>query len=209
MSDEIKNVDEKNNVSRRRALKVIAVGVGAAGALPVLNNTAQGQQAHGEGSHHHPQGTQRKAAGQPKFFSAQEMATISAMSEIIIPTDDHSPGAIAAEVPQFIDLMVSESPAEAKSQWRSGLDAIEKMSQRMFSKGFTAASPQQQVQLMTQISKNERDPKTPEERFFRTIKNLTIDGYYTSEVGIHKELQYKGNAYLKEFPGCTHPEHKA
>jgi hypothetical protein len=38
---------------------------------------------------------------------------------------------------------------------------------------------------------------------------MTIDGYYTSEIGIKKELQYKGNTYLKEFKGCTHPEHQS
>nr|MBA3438345.1 gluconate 2-dehydrogenase subunit 3 family protein [Pyrinomonadaceae bacterium] len=70
----------------------------------------------------------------------------------------------------------------------------------------------QQTELLTEISKNERKAakdQTPEERFFRSIKNLTIDGYYTSEVGIHKDLKYQGNAYLKEFKGCTHPEHQA
>ncbi|HTF36757.1 MAG TPA: gluconate 2-dehydrogenase subunit 3 family protein, partial [Blastocatellia bacterium] len=62
--------------------------------------------------------------------------------------------------------------------------------------------------LLKEISKNERSPQTVEEKFFRTIKNATVDGYYTSEIGIHKELHYKGNAYLKEFVGCTHPEHQ-
>jgi hypothetical protein len=38
---------------------------------------------------------------------------------------------------------------------------------------------------------------------------LTVDGYYTSHVGIHQELHYKGNAYLKHFVACTHPEHKS
>jgi hypothetical protein len=37
---------------------------------------------------------------------------------------------------------------------------------------------------------------------------MTIDGYYTSEIGIHKDLQYKGNSYTKDFVGCTHDEHK-
>jgi hypothetical protein len=66
----------------------------------------------------------------------------------------------------------------------------------------------QQIELLKEISKNERSPQTIEERFFRTIKYATVDGYYTSEIGIHKELHYKGNAYLKEFTGCTHPEHQ-
>jgi hypothetical protein len=44
--------------------------------------------------------------------------------------------------------------------------------------------------------------RTPLEAFFVTAKQATIHGYYTSEVGIHKELRYKGNKVLLEFVGC-------
>ncbi len=202
--------DEKENISRRRALKVIAVGVGTASALPILNNQAQSQEAH---MHHGAAKTSSAPANSkpqaPKFFNAQQLALVTTMSDLIIPTDEHSPGAKAAEVPAFIDLMVSESPEETKTLWRDGMAAIEKMSQSKFSKDFSSASAEQQVGLMTEISKNERNPKTIEEKFFRAIKNLTIDGYYTSEIGIKQDLQYKGNTYMKEFKGCTHPEHQA
>ena len=67
----------------------------------------------------------------------------------------------------------------------------------------------QQNELLIVISKNEKDPKTVEERFFKTAKNATIDGYYTSEIGIHKELKYRGNTYLKEFKGCEDSHLKA
>ena len=130
------------------------------------------------------------------------------MADLIIPTDDHSPGARAAETEYFIDLMVSESPAETKTLWRDGLASVEKMSQKMFSKGFAAATADEQTKLLTEISKNEREPKTLEERFFRAIKNLTIDGYYTSE-SHQGRPSYKGNSYVKEFKGCTHPEHQS
>ena len=53
------------------------------------------------------------------------MALIATISELIIPSDDHSPGAIAAEVPAFIDLMVGESPAETKKLWTDGLTAVD------------------------------------------------------------------------------------
>jgi hypothetical protein len=43
---------------------------------------------------------------------------------------------------------------------------------------------------------------TPRERFFVAAKHATIHGYYTSEIGIHKELRYKGNTLLAEFAGC-------
>ena len=131
------------------------------------------------------------------------------MSDLIIPADDSSPGAKAAGVSQYIDLIVSESTDVTKQAWREGLAAINKMSRDRSGVAFAAATVAQQTELLKEISKNERAPQTIEERFFRTIKNATVDGYYTSEIGIHKELRYKGNSYLKEFTGCTHPEHQS
>ena len=198
--------EEKNNVSRRDALKGIA-GIGA--SLPILNTTLLAD----DHSHdHHGQAAKtapNKAPYKAKFFNADQMALIATISELIIPTDDHSPGAIAAEVPQFIDLMISESSAEAKKTWTDGLAAMDKLSQDKNAALFNKATKEQQIAILTEISKNEAKPQTPEEKFFRTIKNMTIDGYYTSEIGIKQELQYKGNTYLKEFKGCTHPEHQS
>jgi len=196
--------EDNNNVSRRDALKGIAVGLGT--SLPVLNSNALAQ------DHNHGQAAKapaKKAAAAPKFFKADQMALIATISELIIPTDDHSPGAIAAEVPEFIDLMISESGADTKKLWTDGLAAVDRMSQTKNSAAFNKASKDQQIALLTEISKNEKSPKTTEEKFFKAIKNMTIDGYYTSKIGIHEELQYKGNTYLKEFKGCTHPEHQS
>jgi len=145
-------------------------------------------------------------------FSASAAATRATISLVpALPpdsTDTRSPGAKAAGVSGYIDFVISESSELTKQTWREGLAAINKMSRDRFGKPFADASAEQQIQLLTEISKNERSPQTVEERFFRTVKYATADGYYTSEIGIHKELRYKGNAYLKEFPGCTHPEHQ-
>ncbi len=200
--------EEKDNLSRREALKGIAVGLGTAGSLPILGQQALAGHDHSHEGHSQTARAAQKKPARPKFFTAAQMTMVATISELIIPTDDHSPGAIAAEVPQFIDLMVSESPEETKKLWRDGLAAVDKMSQERFSKAFAQATNEQQVAILTEISKNEMKPQTLEERFFRAIKNLTIDGYYTSRIGIHQELQYKGNTYLKEFKGCTHPEHQ-
>jgi hypothetical protein len=195
--------EENNNVSRRTALKGIAAGMGA--SLPVLNTNALARDHdHQHGQHGAAKAAPAKAAA-PKFFKADQMALIATISELIIPTDDHSKGAIAAEVPQFIDLMVSESSAETKTLWTDGLAAMNKMAEGDFNK----AAKDKQIAVLTEISKNEMKPSTLEERFFKAIKNMTIDGYYTSKIGIHDELQYKGNTYLKEFKGCTHPEHQS
>ncbi len=209
----------KDDVTRREALKTIGTGLGVIASLPVLSNSTAGQHQHNHGSNNHGSNNQaanhqpqagQAAEAQPalKFFTADEFKVVDEMSERIIPADDSSPGARAARVASYIDLVVSLSSDVTKQTWREGLAAVDKKSREMFNSSFAAASTGQQVELLKEISKNERTPQTIEERFFRAIKYATVDGYYTSEIGIHKELRYKGNSYLKEFTGCTHPEHQ-
>ena len=199
-------MSDEQHISRRAALKVIAVGVGTASALPILEETTLGQQSHTGMVMQKPAD---EAVQVHRFFNAQEIATISTISGLIIPADEHSPGTDDAGVPAFIDLMVSESSSEVKRVWREGLIAIDKLSQERFSTAFITANSDQQVTVLKAISKNEYKARSIEERFFVAIKGLTVDGYYTSQVGIHQELQYKGNAYLKDFVGCSHPDHKS
>ena len=55
--------------------------------------------------------------------------------------------------------------------------------------------------LLGDVSKHPPQ-RAPLELFFANTKQATIHGYYTSEIGIHKELRYKGNQILAEFVGC-------
>ena len=200
--------NDKDEITRREAIKTIGVGAGVIATLPVLGAGAQAQELAHDHAH---KASQSAAASQPqplKFFTEDENRTVLEMSERIIPADDSSPGAKAAKVNEYIDLIISESPDPTKQTWRDGLAAINKMSRDRFSKPFADATTDQQIELLREISANEKSPQTVEEKFFRTIKYATVDGYYTSEIGIHKELHYKGNTYLKEFTGCTHPEHQ-
>jgi hypothetical protein len=199
--------EERDALTRREAIKRIGALGGVVATLPVVGNAESQAGAH----LHAAQSTSPARAAKTralKFFTGEENRTVIEMAERIIPADDSSPGATAARVNEYIDLIISLSPESTKLLWREGLAAINKMSRDKFGKAFADASIEQQVELLTEISKNERNPQTTEERFFRTIKHATVDGYYTSEIGIQRELRYKGNAYLKEFTGCTHPEHK-
>jgi hypothetical protein len=194
--------EENNNINRREALKGIATSIGVGASLPILGQRVLAEEEH---KHNHaPAKTKQAKATAPKFFTAAEMAALGEISELIIPADERSGGAKAAGVPAFIDLMISESPAEQKKTWRDGLAAMDAKAGGSFAK----ASKDQQIAVLTEISKNEMKPSTVEEKFFKSVKNMTIDGYYTSKIGIHDELKYKGNTYLKEFKGCTHPEHQ-
>ena len=107
--------DEKEQVTRRDALKSIGVGVSVIATLPVLGNNAEAQDgaAH-DHAHHAAQATAPAKPQQLKFFTEDENKTVVEMSERIIPADDHSPGAKAAGVSGYIDLIVSESPDATK-----------------------------------------------------------------------------------------------
>jgi len=186
-------------ISRRTVLKILGVGVGVASAPSVF------------AQHPHPhtgvEMVDMDTRSQLRFFTPAEMTSIALMTDLIIPTDEQSPGAKDAGVPAFIDLMVSESSVETKNLWRNGLAAIDEFCKKEFGNTFTTLTSEQQVAVLRLISRNEYQPRRIEERLFIAIKGLTVDGYYTSELGIHQELRYKGNAYLKDFSGCTHPEH--
>jgi hypothetical protein len=117
--------------------------------------------------------------------------------EMIIPAEDHSPGAHEAKTNLFADLMVATSDNVVKKQWQDGV--------RLIREDAMGASP---AEALRSAAVNEENPKTDLERFFVLLKQMTVNGYYTSATGIHKEMEYVGNTYLVAFPTCPHPEHQ-
>ncbi|MCI0523767.1 MAG: gluconate 2-dehydrogenase subunit 3 family protein [Acidobacteria bacterium] len=145
----------------------------------------------------------RKSQPKPRrFFTQAELAMVDELSELIIPADDHSPGARAAKAAEYIDQRLAESPEEEpKREWREGLKLIDQISNEMSGRSFMQASPEQRVALLVRIAQNETNPQKPEEKFFVELKSRVAHAYYTSKIGIHNELEYKGNTYLREFAG--------
>ena len=147
----------------------------------------------------------RARKSQPKtrrFFTQAEFTLVDELSELIIPADDHSPGARAAKAAEYIDQRLAESPEEEpKREWREGLKLIDQISNEMSGRSFMQASPEQRVALLERIAQNETNPQKPEEKFFVELKTRVAHAYYTSKIGIHHELEYKGNTYLREFVG--------
>ncbi len=128
-----------------------------------------------------------------QFFSPAEHDLVDAVAELILPADAHSPGAHEAKAASYADLIVSHSPAEVQAKWKSRLAAFRDLAQQQ---GTGAA--------LAQAAANESNPLTPAEHFFVDVKRLTVSGYYTTEIGLLKELGYKGNEVLGRFPGCQH-----
>jgi glucoside 3-dehydrogenase (cytochrome c) hitch-hiker subunit len=140
----------------------------------------------------------------PRFFSRPEFRSLAALAETVIPTDDHSPGAEAAGVHEFMDDMIADSDSKTQAMWREGLAAVENASASEFGKGFAELGVDQRIALLEKFAANESNPATSAERFFVALKRMTIEGYYTSSVGIHQDLNYQGNTAMADFPGCKH-----
>ena len=138
----------------------------------------------------------------PGFFTAAELALVDELSELIIPTDAHSPGAKAAKVAAFIDGRLAEAfAASERTDWRNGLSLVDRLSREINGKPFMTASEPERVAILTRMARNESNPKAPEEVFFKELKSRVVYAYYTSEIGIKQEMEYKGNTYLAEFVG--------
>ena len=179
--------------SRRAALKALGGTAGAAVLVPWLSD--EGLLAF----------SRIQAAKTPPtllVLSPAQYATLEALVETIIPTDDRSPGAKEARVADYVDLLLSEQDQSVKLQWLGGLAEMDREATRRFGAPFRRLTAPQMESLVTAISRNEKTPKTPAETFFVMAKTATIHGYYTSEIGIHQELRYKGNQFLPEFVGC-------
>jgi len=147
-----------------------------------------------------------EAQGQARFFSPDEFALVDELSEIIIPADEHSPGARAAAVAAYIDARLGETLEPEKPEaWRRGLKLVNQISVEMNGQPFLKAPPAQRVAVVERMARNESDPKNPEDVFFNELKRATVRAYYTSKIGIQQDMQYKGNVYLKEFAGTELP----
>lgn len=135
-----------------------------------------------------------------KLFTKEEIAYLDEVSDIIIPVTD-TPGAKAAEVGTFMAIMVTDTYTEPDQKiFRDGMQSLEAASNRKFKTGFMALTPQQRNELLTGIDHemkvyHQSKKKDQPTHYFMMMKQLTLLGYFTSEVGVTKALRYE------EVPG--------
>lgn len=138
----------------------------------------------------------------PLYFSKQEFELLDTLTELIIPTDAHSPGAHDAGVAAYIDRTVAEAYLpEDKESWKKGLAEIDRLSIEDYKRPFLKAGKEKQVTLLKKLAHGEENPKSAGEKFFGQLKGHAAYAYYTSEIGIHKEIEYKGNVIQEQFAG--------
>lgn len=180
-------------------MSAIASAAALGGAPEFLNAWLRGAEMHAQGTAGlAPPEPDRWTNYQPMFFSRDEMEILDAFTAILIPTDE-TPGAREAHVAPFIDFVVdaaAEFEPELQQDWRGAVEFLNEG-------GFGRLAPAAQFEFIEKMSHAGNEGHDT----YQFIKDMTVHAFYTSRVGLIEVLEYKGNAYLTEFPGCTHPEH--
>ena len=115
------------------------------------------------------------------FLNTRQQNLIASIAELIIPRTETS-GAIDAGVPHFIELMLSDwYTTEERQPFVDGLASLEQYAAEHHDTGFLNLANAQQIEILQSMEETE---------FFNLAKELTVLGYYTSEVGVEAELFY-------------------
>lgn len=191
--------------TRRESLKLLAL---LSAVVPVH---AEGQDSHHPDSHasdqpgyqHSPYKPPVIPPYEPKTFTAGEAAIVTRVVDLIMP-ETETPGAVRAGVPQYIDHAAAANPDRA-AVIRRGAAWMDEHAHGEHGRRFVDLEPAQQIAMLTLLA-GEADfgnPRNDGAAFFRILKDLTVDGYYTSYAGLVEELNYSGNQMLRVFPGCA------
>ncbi|WP_234735931.1 gluconate 2-dehydrogenase subunit 3 family protein [Tellurirhabdus bombi] len=185
-------------MNRRDALMRVAAMMGTAIALPALTNRLEAA------------AVAREASGAPVFFTADQDVQVAEMAEVIIPTTN-TPGAKAAKVNEIMDVILRECYKQPdQKRFLDGLAHSNELSQSAYGKTFVALDEKQRIDIMTKLQTEAAEQRkqmataaagqryTP---FFNMLKDLTLLGYFSSEIGCTQALEYV--AVPGRYDGCT------
>ena len=188
-------------ISRRDILRTLAVGTIGGSVLQVIPAHAA--------EYAHQMVHKEKAAAPagkytPKYFTAAQYATLTALCDAIIPKDEKSGGAVEAGAPEFIDLLTSENE-DYQLKLGGGLFWLDGFCTDRYGNLFMECTPERKKEVLDLIAyrKNSKQDAALSQgvAFFAFLRRMTCDGFYTSKIGI-ADLGYIGNTSLREFPGC-------
>jgi hypothetical protein len=193
-------VSNHDRISRRELLRAgvgVTVASPLAGALAPAAATVAAAPA-----------AARAVAAAGLFFTAAELGLLDELTEMIIPADEHSGGARAAEVAAYLDRTLAEKDpqipdhAAERQRFKEGLARVDELARAMQGRAFLESTAAERLAVLERMAANEGDPKAPEERFFVELKRVTAYGYYSSRVGMIDEIEYQGNRVIREFAGA-------
>ncbi len=138
-------------------------------------------------------------------FSAGDISFLNEVAETILPATS-TPGAKEAKVGDFMTVIVKDC-YEAKDQavFVEGLKKLDDASKKKSGKSFLDSTPEQRHDLLVDLDKEQKEYQKTKEKdapnhYFRMMKELTLWGYFTSEIGATKALRYV--AVPGKYEGC-------
>ncbi|WP_205500116.1 gluconate 2-dehydrogenase subunit 3 family protein [Rufibacter psychrotolerans] len=141
-----------------------------------------------------------------KVFDQDQVAFLDEVGETILPATS-TPGAKAAQVGSFMAVMVQDCyNAEDQKVFLKGITQLDEACQKKFSKKFMKATPQERTALLTQLDAEQKQHQLTKQKeepthYFRMMKELTLLGFFTSEVGATQALRYL--PVPGKYEGCT------
>jgi len=125
------------------------------------------------------------------LFSAEEREDVAALAETIIPETD-TPGAREAGVAGFIEFMLQEFyPDTDRSRFSAGLTAVRAHCDSEYAKSFASLDEDGRFIVVSDLETGKvRRLEDGGKGFFTHLKQLTVFGYYTSEIGMTVERRY-------------------
>ncbi len=187
---------------RREILRVIGVA-SVASHFPGFSRWTFAQ------AHAHAAGdAPRPGIYAPQFFTAPEFAVVTRLTELIIPSDD-TPGAREAGVHEFVDFMVAHD-SEQQARIRAGIAWLENRCRHEYRRPFLELTEAQQTSLLEPLAYKSRYQEGEElgQEFFRRVRDLTVMGFYSSEIG-YRELDNPALRYYGASPACPHTDDRA
>jgi hypothetical protein len=186
-----------SDINRREAVTALA----AAGALAWTPREVERARRLVDFDDQQGRGAQ---AFKPKFFNAHEYATVTMLSDMIIPRDNHSGSASDAGVPQFIDFIMTDNPnPDRQTAMQGGLAWLDEECTKRFAKRFIACTEDQRKGVLDDIAwpAKARPEMAVGVTFFNRFRDLTASGFYSSRMGV-ADLKYMGNQAVMEWKGC-------
>ncbi|MES2646535.1 MAG: gluconate 2-dehydrogenase subunit 3 family protein [Bacteroidota bacterium] len=190
-------------MDRRKSLKALMVGTVSTGVLLDACKT-EDKKASGVTEKTGSQGSkipryddelanEKRVLAQDDFFTAEEMATITILADIIIPNDAFSGSASEAKVPEFIAFIVKDMP-QHQTPMRGGLRWLDVQCLNRYEKAFAQCSQEQQIAMIDDIAYPAKAKPNMMQgvSFFNLMRNLTASGFYSTEMG-WKDIGYVGN----------------
>lgn len=138
-------------------------------------------------------------------LTPEQIAFLDEVAETIIPATD-TPGAKAAKVGEFMHVMVTDCYDEKdQAIFIEGFGKLDEASETKFKSDFMKLNAEQRKELLTGIDKEARDyaskkKKEDPNHYFTLMKQLTLLGYFSSEVGATQALRYV--AVPGKYEGC-------